>query len=108
MDELVMRFERNTTLLAGIRADGDNLCRLPKRLFKAFSGYMTKAEFEQLVRLTVAGAAQVGPCRASDVTLLLPVELRRVNHTASTNSDYFSVSAACPLKMRLHASNQPH
>jgi hypothetical protein len=29
---------RTTTLLAGIRADGDNLCRLPKRLFKAFSG----------------------------------------------------------------------
>jgi hypothetical protein len=38
MDELAMRFGRTTTLLAGIRADGDNLCRLPKRLFKAFSG----------------------------------------------------------------------
>ena len=38
MDELAVRFRRTTTLLAGIRADGDNLCRLPKRLFKAFSG----------------------------------------------------------------------
>jgi hypothetical protein len=38
MDELAVRFGRTTTLLAGIRADGDDLCRLPKRLFKAFSG----------------------------------------------------------------------
>ena len=38
MDELAVRFGRTATLLAGIRADGDNLCRLPKRLFKAFSG----------------------------------------------------------------------
>jgi len=38
MDELAVRFGRTATLLAGIRADGDYLCRLPKRLFKAFSG----------------------------------------------------------------------
>ena len=38
MDELATPFGGITTLLAGIRADGDNLCRLPKRLFKAFSG----------------------------------------------------------------------
>ena len=97
LDELVMRFGRITTLLAGIRADGDNLCRLPKRLFKAFSGYLTKAEFVKLVRLTVAGAAQVGPCRACDVTLLLPVELRRVNHTTSTNNTHFSFSSRLSL-----------
>ncbi len=36
------------------------------------------------VRLTVAGAAQVK--RPLNAALLLPVELRRVNHTASTNS----------------------
>jgi len=35
--------------------------------------------------LTVAGAAQVRLAVVS-VTLLLPVELRRVNHVASTNS----------------------
>jgi len=34
--------------------------------------------------LTVAGAAQVRLAVVS-VTLLLPVELRRVNHVASTN-----------------------
>jgi cell division protein FtsB len=35
--------------------------------------------------LTVAGAAQVGLLRACAAGSLLPVELRHVNHTASTN-----------------------
>ena len=35
--------------------------------------------------LTVAGAAQAG-CAMFDASSLLPVELRHVNHTASTNS----------------------
>jgi hypothetical protein len=37
-------FGRATTLLAGIRAGGDNLCRLPKHLFKVLSGFVTEAE----------------------------------------------------------------
>jgi len=35
--------------------------------------------------LTVAGAAQAGCAVDDDGTFLLPVELRHVNHTASTN-----------------------
>ena len=68
MDELAVRFGRTTTLLAGIRADGDNLYRLPKRLFKATSGCVGQDGNTQrhFVRLTVAGAAQAGyrlrPC----------------------------------------------
>ena len=54
---------RTTTLLAGIRADGDDLCRLPKRLFKALSGLCDRSGAEGLVRLTVAGAAQVRCCQ---------------------------------------------
>jgi hypothetical protein len=79
------RFGRNATLLAGIRAGGNNLCRLPKRLFKALSGLSDRSGAQGLVRLTVAGAAQVGCYRASGATFLLPVELRCVNHAASTN-----------------------
>jgi chromosome segregation ATPase len=37
--------------------------------------------------LTVAGAAQVRSAQC-ELPLLLPVELRRVNHTASTNSGH--------------------
>ena len=57
--------------------------------------------------LTVAGAAQVRFAAVS-LTLLLPVELRRVNHVASTNLVILSGT-------RLHSpynakpmSNQPH
>ncbi len=82
------RFGRTTTVLAGIRAGGNNLCRLPKHLFKALSGWSDRSGARGLVRLTVAGAAQVGCCRASDATFLLPVELRRVNHAASTNKSH--------------------
>jgi len=48
-----------TAVLAGIRADGDNLCRLPTSLFKACSGSVDRSGARGLVRLTVAGAAQV-------------------------------------------------
>lgn len=49
---------------------------------------------QAFVRFTVAGAAQVksnGICRksrhkATSISLLLPVELQHVNHTAGTNS----------------------
>ena len=50
---------------------------------------------EQFVRLTVAGAAQadlglaLGKKCQSRFGLLLPVELRHVNHTASTNKSHF-------------------
>jgi hypothetical protein len=86
MSVKAVRLERTTTVLAGIRAGGDNLCRLPRRLFKASSGLIDRSGAKGLVRLTVAGAAQVRWCRANDATLLLPVELQRVNHTASTNN----------------------
>ena len=85
--------ERGFTLLAGIRASENNPVRLPSCLFKATSGYVgqdgnTRRHF---VRLTVAGAAQadlgrtLGKKCQSRFGLLLPVELRHVNHTASTN-----------------------
>lgn len=86
MGVTTLRFGRNVTLLAGIRAGENYLCRLPMRLFKALSGLCDRSGAQRLVRLTVAGAAQVGCCRACDATLLLPVELRCVNHIASTNS----------------------
>jgi hypothetical protein len=35
---------RTATLLAGIRAGGNDLCRLPSRLFKATSGILTETE----------------------------------------------------------------
>lgn len=79
-------------MLAGIRAGGNYLCRLPNHLFKVISGYVTKAEPKRLVRLTVAGAAQVGifslylrHAQIAKIDLLLPVELLHVNHAASTN-----------------------
>lgn len=99
LSDLAERFGRTATLLAGIRAGGDNLCRLPKRLFKALSGMCDRSGAQGLVRLTVAGAAQVRCGRAFDPTLLLPVELRRVNHTSSTNSDNFNDKAFSHLKM---------
>jgi hypothetical protein len=60
LERLAPRSKRSTTLLAGIRAGGDYLCRLPKRLFKALSGLCDRSGAEGLVRLTVAGAAQAG------------------------------------------------
>ena len=59
---------------------------------------------EQFVRLTVAGAAQadlgrtLGNLYQSRFGLLLPVELRRVNHTASTNKIILGVKSPVALK----------
>ena len=87
--------KRDYTLLAGIRASENNPVRLPSCLFKATSGYVGQDGNTQghFVRLTVAGAAQAGlwpshvqkRCTWSAIKLLLPVELRYANHTASTN-----------------------
>ena len=44
MDVKAVGFRRTATLLAGIRAGGDDLCRLPSRLFKATSGILTETE----------------------------------------------------------------
>ena len=59
---------------------------------------------EQFVRLTVAGAAQadlgrkIGTLCQSRFGLLLPVELRRVNHAASTNKIILGVKSSVALK----------
>ena len=67
------------------------------------------------VRLTVAGAAQAG-IRVRPRTkkkylverkLLLPVELRHVNHTASTNGAILATSTASPPKMQTMSENTP-
>jgi chromosome segregation ATPase len=61
---------------------------------------------EQFVRLTVAGAAQADLGRAlckkckGRFGLLLPVELRHVNHTASTNKTILGVKLPVALKWR--------
>ena len=65
-----------------------NRHRLPKRVFKTLSG-CDGGEIKMIRPLTVAGAAQVR-FDLDRQTLLLPVELRRVNHTASTNRADFS------------------
>ena len=61
--------------------------------------------------LTVAGAAQAGPTMF-DRTSLLPVELRYVNHTASTNSaGFYGALDAQPYNRRLYdliAPPAPH
>ncbi len=53
--------------------------------------------------LTVAGAAQVRSVRCGP-SLLLPVELRHVNHTASTNTLH---SKAGALRHPYNASSLP-
>ncbi len=74
---------RATTSLAGIRAGGATC--------QAFPGACSNAQWlcwklNQGIRpLTVAGAAQVR-LGVERIPLLLPVELRHVNHTASTNN----------------------
>jgi hypothetical protein len=50
--------KRATTVLAGIRAGGCNLHRLPKRLFRTLSG-RDESGIKMIRPLTVAGAAQV-------------------------------------------------
>jgi hypothetical protein len=102
--------KRDFTLLAGIRAGENNPVRLPSCLFKATSGCVgqdgnTRRHF---VRLTVAGAAQAGSkpsyvqkrCTKKAEKLLLPVELRYVNHTASTNEGILATIPVSPPKMR--------
>ena len=67
------------------------------------------------VRLTVAGAAQaghqLGPCTKKkylvERKLLLPVELRHVNHTASTNRRILATSETSPPKMHTMSENTP-
>ena len=71
------------TELAGIRAGGATCIAFPIAK-KALSG-MDASGIDCAIRpLTVAGAAQVRQS-ATRLTTLLPVELRRVSHTASTN-----------------------
>ena len=76
-------------MLAGIRAGGTRSSAFPQRLFKARSGCVLERESVAIRPLTVAGAAQArrAPWRASS---LLPVELRPVNHAASTNGSDFT------------------
>ena len=78
---------RTTTLLAGIRAG-----RATPITFPVGRGLPVAARWERScpsIRaprlLTVAGAAQVRSVRCG-LSLLLPVELRHANHTASTNA----------------------
>ena len=56
---LQRRDKRTATVLAGIRADGCNLHRLPKRVFKALSDRDESGALLGARPLTVAGAAQV-------------------------------------------------
>ena len=100
--------ERGFTLLAGIRAGENNPVRLPSCLFKATSGCVGQDGNTQrhFVRLTVAGAAQAGSkpsyvqkrCTKKAKKLLLPVELRHVNHTASTNQRILATILFSALK----------
>ena len=81
---------RSTTVLAGIRAGGINLHRLPVRLSK-HPVTMMEAKSKKICPLTVAGAAQVRLAQSKSITLLLPVELQPVNQAASTNAAYSNV-----------------
>ena len=109
--------KRECTLLAGIRAGENNLVRLPKCLFKAFSGDVGQGgnTVTCFVRLTVAGAAQAGhrlwPRTKKKYLikrkLLLPVELRCVNHNASTNGFILDTSSHLTRKMRDMSENHP-
>lgn len=78
--------KRKATVLAGIRAGGTLSNRLPACLFKAGSGYDGEEGIRYWIRpLTVAGAAQAEGDLHGEGPFLLPVELRRANHAASTN-----------------------
>ena len=74
---------RTATVLAGIRAGGTNSIAFPSACSRRSVAVM-EPEPGSVRPLTVAGAAQV---RLADVppSLLLPVELRHANHSASTN-----------------------
>jgi hypothetical protein len=60
---------------------------------------MMKVEWRQtpFIQLTVAGAAQVGRWAVAQIALLLPVELRHVNHAASTNGRILGGKTTCPF-----------
>ena len=85
----VQPFLRRTTLLAGIRAKQSNLHRLPKHLFQGAQWHLMKAG-QKARLLTVAGAAQVKIAPGGS-SLLLPVELKFVNQTSSTNSSHCKI-----------------
>ena len=74
--------KRAATVLAGIRAGEINLHRLPKRVFKTLSDNDESGVLRH-VHLPLRGQRRLG--LPVWLTLLLPVELRRVNHIASTN-----------------------
>ena len=76
-------------MLAGIRAGGTRSSAFPQRLFKARSGCVLKRESvcDSSADRCGGSAGPEGPWRASS---LLPVELRPVNHAASTNGSDFT------------------
>ena len=96
-------------MLAGIRAGENYSVRLPGCLFKASSGCVGQGgnTVKCFVRLTVAGAAQAGVLPGARIEkmylagriLLLPVELRCVNHIASTNKVTITTSGKHACKM---------
>jgi len=100
---------RGSTVLAGIRAGENYSVRLPGCLFKASSGCVGQGgnTVKCFVRLTVAGAAQAGVLPGARTEkmylagriLLLPVELRCVNHIASTNKVTITTSGKHACKM---------
>jgi uncharacterized protein (TIGR02449 family) len=63
---------------------------------------------QRMPPLTVAGAAQVGRlARAARIVVLLPVELRHVNHTAGTNGgDCRAVVETKPYNSRMASGSQ--
>ena len=71
-------------MLAGIRAKQINPHHLPKHLFQGTQWLLMKAG-QKARLLTVAGAAQVKNS-LKGTSLLLPVELKFVNQTSSTNN----------------------
>jgi hypothetical protein len=78
-------------LLAGIRADENNLCRLPNYIRCNQWPCMTEVELLLTRSLTVAGTAQVRLIRISESAPLLPVELQSMNNNASTNLQILAV-----------------
>jgi len=88
--------KRAATVLAGIRAGGVNLHRLPKSFRKTLSGLDASGGVQRhFVHLPLRGQRRLGLLLAS-VTLLLPVELRRALHTTSTNAAHSSRADSLP------------
>ena len=74
--------KRVSTLLAGIRAGGATSIAFPSAV-SGRSVAVMEAESQDSSTYRCGGSA--GWVRCCQSTILLPVELRRVNHTASTN-----------------------